>query len=441
MNQLSNKHEKSLDLYSKRATSIMLIIGITFIAANLRAPLTAVGPLVHEIRGSLHISNTLAGMITTLPLFAFAGFSPFAPRLARKFGTELVLLGSLIFLTFGIILRSLFGGVGLFLGTAILGLSISIDNVLIPSLFKQEFPERIGVMTGIYNVSMGLFGAIASGISVPVAAESGLGWGGALSIWAALSFLSIILWIPQITRRRQETSIARETVGSDIKAKSKHVHEEKNKMESVNGNLWKSPLAWQVTVYMGLQSMVLYCMVAWLPTILIQQGMDSSRAGFMLSLYQLASLPIAFVGSVLAGRKSNQRPLVIIASLCVLVGLLGIFFGGAGLTFLWVIMIGSGGALTFCLAIIFFSFRTRNADEAARLSGMAQSIGYLLAAFGPMLFGFLHDASNNWALPLIILIGLAVLCLFAGLGASRDLYVSTAVDNESMPKFATSNKD
>lgn len=447
MNQLSNKHEKSLDLYSKRATSIMLIIGITFIAANLRAPLTAVGPLVDQIRGSLHISNTLAGMITTLPLFAFAGFSPFAPRLARKFGTELVLLWSLIFLTFGIILRSLFGGVGLFIGTAILGLSISVGNVLIPSLFKQKFPERIGVMTGIYNVSMGLFGAIAFGISVPVAAESGLGWGGALSIWTVLSFLSIIFWIPQITRRRQETSIATRTVGSNIKAKSKDLHEEKNEIESVKGevinksNLWKSPLAWQVTVYMGLQSMVLYCMVAWLPTILIQQGMDSGRAGFMLSLYQLASLPIAFVGSVLAGRKSNQRPLVIIASLCVLVGLLGIFFGGTGLTFLWVIMIGSGGALTFCLAIIFFSFRTRNVDEAARLSGMAQSIGYLLAAFGPMLFGFLHDASNNWALPLIILIGLVVLCLFVGLGASRDLYVSTAMDNESISKFATSNKD
>ncbi|WP_411681238.1 hypothetical protein [Clostridium thailandense] len=191
MNQLSNKHEKSLDLYLKTATSIMLIIGITFIAANLRTPLTAVGPLVEQIRGSLHISNTLAGMITTLPLFAFAGFSPFAPRLARKFGTELVLL------------------------------------------------------------------------------------------WA----------------------------------------------------------------------------------------------------------------------------------------------------------------LTFCLSIIFFSFRTRNADEAARLSGMAQSVGYLLAAFGPMLFGILHDVSNNWALPLIILIGIAGLCLFAGLGASRDLYVSIAVDNESTHEFYTSNKD
>ncbi|MVX64197.1 MFS transporter [Clostridium chromiireducens] len=427
MKQLHNEHEKNL--YSKKNTPIMLIIGIAFIAANLRSPLTAVGPLVDQIRGSLHISNTLAGMITTLPLFAFAGFSPFAPRLARKFGTKLVLLWSLIFLTFGIILRSLFGGVGLFLGTLILGLSISVGNVLIPSLIKHEFSKRVGVITGIYTASMGLFGAIASGISVPVAAKSRLGWSGALSIWAALSFLSIIIWIPQIIRRKQEMSIVKGMIDNDIKTKVKDVHEEKNEIDSIKGdvinkvNLWKSTLAWQVSVYMGLQSMLLYCMVAWLPAILIQQGMNSDKAGWMLSLYQLVSLPVSFWGSVLAQRKVNQRPLVIIASLCVLVGLLGIFLKWTGLTFLWMIMLGIGGTLTFCLAMIFFSSRTRNADEAARLSGMAQSIGYLLAAFGPMLFGFLHDAANNWELPLIVLIGATGLCLFAGLGASRDLHI------------------
>lgn len=217
MNQLRNEQKKNLHPYSRRSIQIMLIIGITFTAANLRAPLTAVGPLIDEIRRSLHISNTLAGMITTLPLFAFAGFSPFAPNLARKFGTKLVLFWSLIFLTLGIILRSLFGDLGLFLGTVILGLSISVGNVLIPSLIKHEFPERVGVMTGIYTASMGLFGAIASGISVPVASESGLGWGVALSIWAALSFLSIILWIPQITRRKQKISIVQRTVHNGIK--------------------------------------------------------------------------------------------------------------------------------------------------------------------------------------------------------------------------------
>ncbi|MVB12729.1 Major Facilitator Superfamily protein [Caprobacter fermentans] len=192
-------------------------------------------------------------------------------------------------------------------------------------------------------------------------------------------------------------------------------------------NLWKSPLAWQVTLYMGLQSVELYCMYAWLPDILVHQGMDSGKAGWMLSLFQLASLPVAFFGSVLAGRKANQRPVVIVASLCVLSGLLGMFFGATGLTFLWMILMGSGCTLTFSLSLIFFSFRTKNADEAARLSGMAQSVGYLLASFGPTLLGFLHDATNNWTLPLAVLIGAAGMCLLAGLGASRDLQITSTV--------------
>lgn len=288
MNQLRNKDEKNIDLCSKRVTPIMLIIGIIFIAANLRAPLTAIGPLVDQIRGSLHISNTLAGMITTLPLFAFAGFSPFAPRLARKFGAKLVLFWSLIFLMFGIILRSLFGGFGLFLGTVIIGLSISVGNVLIPSLFKQELPERIGLMTGIYNVSMGLFGSIAAGISVPIASELGLGWGTALIIWAALGFLSIILWMPQVMQRKRKMTSIEGTVDSDSKIKFKDCYKEKNEMENAQGassnkvNIWKSPLAWQVTVYMGLQSMVLYCMVA--------NNFNPTRCGFRQSRMDALSL-------------------------------------------------------------------------------------------------------------------------------------------------------
>lgn len=199
-------------------------------------------------------------------------------------------------------------------------------------------------------------------------------------------------------------------------------------------SMWKSPLAWQVTLYMGLQSMVFYCMVAWLPDILIQQGINSSKAGWMLSLMQLALIPMTFVGSVLAGRKASQRSLVMVGSVCVIIGLLGLLlFGGSGFAFLWIIILGIGGGFTFSLSMMFFSLRTHNADEAARLSGMAQSIGYLLAAFGPMFFGYLHDSINNWAMPLIILIGIAGICLLTGLGASRDLYVSTAVNNKVTP--------
>jgi len=167
-------------------------------------------------------------------------------------------------------------------------------------------------------------------------------------------------------------------------------------------------------------------MYAWLPNILISQGMKSGEAGLMLSLCQLTSIPFGFIGSVLAGRKSNQRPMTIIASLCVLSGLLGVFFGVTRLELIWMILLGSGTALTFSMALIFFSFRTKSADQAAGLSGMAQTVGYLLASFGPMIFGLLHDITNNWTLPLIILIAVSSICLFVGLGASRDLFVTSS---------------
>ena len=224
MNQLSNEQNKNTYSQTRKPTSVMLIIGIIFIAANLRAPLTSVGPLVSLIRGDLHISNALAGMITTIPLFIFALVSPFAPSLGRKYGTRLVVFCSAIFLTIGIILRSLSGGIGLFVGTAILGLAISVCNVLIPSLIKQDFSKRIGIMMGVFSVSMNTFGAMASGISIPIATR--LGWSGSLGIWASLSFITIILWIPQLKVRNQGVATVQKQVGKNI-------------------NIWKSTLAWQ----------------------------------------------------------------------------------------------------------------------------------------------------------------------------------------------------
>jgi len=411
MNQATNKHDKNSNSHSIKTTSTMLIIGIIFISANLRAPLTTVGPLVSLIRDNLHISNTLAGMITTLPLFAFALFSPFAPGLARKFGTRLVLFWAVVFLTLGIVLRSLSGSIGLFVGTAILGLAIAVCNVLIPSLIKQDFSEQVGVMTGIFSISMSTFGAIASGISIPIAVGLGLGWAGTLAIWAILSCIAIILWIPQLKQRtNQERGMIQELVQG---------------MESERTNLWKSSLAWQVTVFMGLQSLLFYTMIAWGPDILIQQGMNSGNAGWMLSLLQLVGIPCSFIASVLAARKANQYVLVTIGSLCVLAGFIGLLFGVSGFAFLWMILIGIGGGITFSLAMMFFSLRTRNADEAARLSGMAQSFGYLLAAIGPMSFGFLHDQTSSWTIPLVILSGLAFINFLVGLAGARNVYVSS----------------
>lgn len=417
MKQQNSNHNRNLSSVSPQAAPVMLIAGIALIAANLRAPLTSVGPLVNLIREGLHISNTLAGMLTTLPVFAFALFSPFVPGLARRFGTKPLLLYSMVFLLLGILLRSWSGSFGLFLGTALLGLAISVGNVLIPSLIKREYPRQVGVMTGVYTVSMNIFGAAASGISIPLAAGLGLGWAGALRIWAVLSLLAIILWLPQLKGRAGKIAVSEETAAVAAAAVKGGTAEQVS--------FWRSPLAWQVTFYMGLQATVFYSMVAWLPDILIRQGMNSGKAGWMLSLMQLALIPVTFIGSVLAGRRGDQRLLAVIGSILVLTGLSGLLRGSSELAVLWIIVLGVGGGLTFSLAMMFFGLRTKNADEAARLSGMAQAVGYLLAAFAPMFFGYLHDLTNSWTLPLIILLGVAGLCLLAGLGASRDLYVGS----------------
>lgn len=403
MNELTNKTTKNLvNNINTKSASLALILGVVLIAANLRAPITSVGPLVSYIRDDLGISNTLAGMITTLPLLAFALFSPFAPNLANKYGTRLTIFSSIIFLTIGITIRSVAGSIGLFLGTAIIGLAISVCNVLLPSLVKLDFPDKIGTMTGIYTVSMNAFGAIASGVSVPIALS--FGWSGSLGIWIILSFVAMAIWIPQLKRNQKSVN-----------------NEDK---ENIKVSLWKSPLAWQVSIYMGLQSLLFYSMVAWLPEILIDRGMASSQAGLMLSLLQIAIIPVTFIISIIAGRRSNQRFLVIIGTVCALIGILGLLSGNLNYAYICVILLGVGGGFKFGLSMMFFNLRTLSVDEAARLSGMAQSVGYLLAACGPMLFGYLHDISNGWTMPLIMLLAILAICFAAGLGASRDIYVN-----------------
>ncbi|AIQ68850.1 CynX/NimT family MFS transporter [Paenibacillus graminis] len=393
----------------KQAAFWFMIVGIILIAANLRAPLTSVGPLVSLIRENVHISNTLAGLITTVPLIAFALLSPFVPKLGRRYGVERIMLISLIFLAIGIAVRSLSGAVTLYVGTAVLGFAITICNVLLPSLIKREFPQQMGTMTGVYSVSMNLCGAIASGISVPLAVGAGLNWQGALGVWGILSVISILFWAPQLKAPAKSAAAAGSSTGN------KH-----------QVNIWRSPLAWQVTLFMGLQSTIFYVLVAWLPEILKDQGISSSQSGWFLSVLIMASLPFAFIVPVIAGRMSNQRLLVVITTILLLIGTLGLLYGSIHLVLFWAIILGMGAGFAFGLSMMFFGLRTRSAHQAAELSGMAQSIGYLLAAMGPALIGYLHDATHSWSVPLLILVGASALLCLVGLGAARNQFVSSA---------------
>jgi MFS transporter, CP family, cyanate transporter len=387
-----------------RLRSLLLVLGIVLLAANLRPALTGVAPLIGQIRADTGISNGVAGLLTTLPLLAFGLLSPIAPRVARRFGMELVLLASLLVLAAGILLRWAGAGAALFLGTAILGAAIAVANVLLPGLVKREFPEHAGLMTSVYSTSLGISAALAAGVSVPLAQLAGIGWRGALAVWALPALLAAVAWLPQLGRSDRPADLsARGSPGVR--------------------DLWRSSLAWQVTLFMGLQSLAYYVTLTWLPEILQEEGMDAARAGWMLGLSQAVAIVTMFLAPMIAERRPSQRGVVVVAVGMSGAGALGLLVAGSTASTLWVVLLGLGQGASFSLALTFFALRAPDAGHAAALSGMAQSVGYLLAAGGPFLFGVLRDATGSWKVPLALLLTVTVCLLIAGLGAARDAHV------------------
>src|SRR5690625_26161 len=390
---------------STKKGSWLLLIGVILVGSNLRVPLTSVGALISFIRDDLGISNALAGSITTLPLLAFALFSPFAPKIANRIGMEWTIAFSLILLIIGITMRSLTGIGFLFIGTLFIGLAIAIGNVLIPGFIKMNFPLKIGLMTGIYAVFMNVFGALGSGLSVPISSVGSVGWQGALGVWVLLAIIAFLIWMPQLRKQRENPK-------ADVSPSQK------------SNSLWRSPLAWMITLFMGGQSLAFYTLITWLPDILQSNGYSSSSAGWMVFLMQFSLIPFTFIMPVVAEKMKNQVGLSIGTAVLFIVGFLGLLQGNAMLVPLWAILLGIAGGSAFSLSMMFFTLRTRNGQEAAELSGMAQSFGYLLAAVGPVLVGALHDITGGWVMPLTLLIIISVIVLIAGIASGKEGLVS-----------------
>ncbi|MFG6149965.1 CynX/NimT family MFS transporter [Halobacillus sp. B23F22_1] len=382
-----------------------LVIGIILVAINLRPSITSVGPVIGSIREDLNISNGTAGMLTTLPLIAFAVLSAMAPRLGLRIGQSQAIFLGMVILTIGIFIRSIEWVATLFIGTTLIGVGIAIGNVLLPGVVKQQFPEKVGLLTGIYSISLSGLAAIGSGISFPLAQRLSSGWQGSLGIWSGLAIVAIIVWLPQITVKRKPVKIPK----IDIK----------------NSPLFQSKLAWQVTIFMGMQSFMFYCLITWLPEILQSRGMEPATAGWMLSFMQIAGLPGTFLTPVLAGQMSSQRKIVWSIGFLYLIGLSGMLFGSAtSLLTISIAIIGIAQGSSVSLALTLLSLRAATANQAANLSGMAQSIGYTMAAIGPIMLGMLFDFTQTWTPALIIFIGVVVVMVSAGLGAGRDEVVT-----------------
>lgn len=381
----------------------LTVAGVILIAINLRAPITAVGPVISEMSASLGLSNVEAGLITTIPVLAFGLLSGVVSRLAQRFRMEGMLLASMALLTFGLLVRPAGSVPLLFAGTALMGCAITVGNVLMPAFIKLNYQGSVGLMTGIYAGFMNLFAALGSGFSISLGSLSGMGWKGSIGIWAVLGVLAFFLWLPQVTDRGQRKAPL--------------------PVQKKGRPFLRSGLAWQVTAFMGLQSLLFYSIIAWLPEILRDWGMEAGKAGWLLSYMQMGQLPVVFAGPVIAAKMKDQRPLIVGMSVFLIAGLAGIIWGRTAFILPSVLLIGVALGLAFSLAMIFFSIRTRDSGDAASLSGMAQSFGYLLAASGPLLFGVLHDLTGGWNAPLVFLLLMSVMLMLSGLGSARNRFV------------------
>jgi len=392
---------------ANKGSQVLFVLAILFVAFNLRPAITSVGPLIGTIRDDVGFSNWSVALLTSLPLIAFMLISPIAPKLANKLTNELTLVIGLFVLVLGISLRSISLVVFLFFGTFCIGFGIAICNVLLPSVIKDKFPHKVAIMTSLYTMSMSLFATTASGVSIPLADGLQLGWQLSLLVWIIPALIGLIIWMIIVIKNKQ------------VKSTEQMYFESKN-----SSGIWKVPLAWQVALFMGLQSLIFYTMISWLPEILIFYGMNKASAGFMLSYFQFIGIPISFIIPMVATKLKTQRPIVLTANLLFIVGLILLLTTQAfPVILLATTLLGIASSSNFALALTFLSIRAKHAKDAAELSGMAQSVGYCVAATGPIIIGFIFDLTHNWTIPLAILIGVTIIIIYFGLNAGKNRYV------------------
>jgi MFS transporter, CP family, cyanate transporter len=390
----------------RRPLAVGAALAIVLAALNLRPAVVAVSPLLGEIRADEGLSGAAAGLLTTLPVLCFGVLAPVAPVLARRWGLERVLFGSLVVLCAGFAVRLVPTTGALFAGTVVAGSAIGLANVLLPALVKRDFADRVGLMTGLYSMSLSGGAALAAGLTIPVADAVGLDWRGALAVWGVLAVAGAAVWAPRALRADVlEPTPFRAGTGLPV-ARS----------------VWRSPLAWAVTVVMGTQSLSFYATNAWLPEIFVGLGRTAEAGGWLLALGNMVGIAGAFVTPVLAGRMQRQRGIGVLLVVLVAGGLLGLVLAPAWGP-LWVVLIGLGQGGGISLVLTLMALRARDAEQTSELSGMAQSAGYVLAAFGPLGVGLAHDASGSWTLPLLLLVGVAAVQGVATWFAGRDAHV------------------
>jgi CP family cyanate transporter-like MFS transporter len=389
-----------------RLATALLLLAIVLVTVNQRPAIVAISPLLDEIRASTGLSGAGASLLTTLPVVCFGAVAPLAPWLARRFGSEATIAGALTLLAVGMLVRVVPGTGPLLGGTVLIGAAIAVTNVLVPSVVKRDLSHVAGPAMGIYAMTLTAGAAIAAGLAVPVEDLLGTDWRGGLVPWVLPVLVALVAWLPVVrlvrSRPPREDGVP------------------------VRGGLWRNPTAWAVTAFMGLQTVLFYTATAWVPTVFVDHGMTQARGGLLLAFMNVVGAAAALVVPVLAGRARRQSGLAVATTLLWVGGWAGMLIDPTAAPWLWMAVMGMGSGASIALALTLMVLRAPDADHTAELSGMAQTVGYLVGGLGPLAVGALHDATGGWRTPIAALLLLHLPLLAAGLVAGRPRMVRGA---------------
>ncbi len=386
-----------------------MLVGIALLAVNLRPAVVAVAPLTSRVRADTGLSAAGVSLLTTLPLLCFGLFALPAPRLGRMIGLERALGLAVTTLVAGVALRLVPGMVPLFAGSALVGAGIAIENVLLSGLIKRDFAGQAGTLMTVYTFGLSGGATAAAGLTIPLGGALGVGWRPALALWGIPAALALLAWLPVALRGPVRSAPSASAVDGRPAAV-----------------VWRSRQAWWIAVYMATQSLVFYSLNAWLPTLLENHGVRATTAGAMLAAFNFMGLVGALATPGLATRRSSQRGLGVIVAGLFAVGLLGLLFAARGGAWAWMVILGVAQGGGIGLGLTLFVLRTRSAAVSAELSGMAQTVGYLVAAAGPLTVGALHGATGGWTASLLELLAVTVVLSGAGWMAGADRAVEGA---------------
>jgi CP family cyanate transporter-like MFS transporter len=389
----------------------LIVVAVLTLALNLRPTAIAIGPQLRAITDALSMSGAEAGLLTTLPVLCFAGFGVLSPGLAARIGLHRALMLGLLMMVTGQAIRAVTGSAVVFLAATTLALAgLATANILLPSLIKRHFPDRIGLLSAAYSTALATGVAVASFASVPIADASGQseGWRWGLGIWALTAIVAVPAWVLLAARDRPSGAEGAGDATITIR------------------DVARTRVGWILAAFFGLQALQAYAIFGWLPTIYIDAGYSAATAGAFLGIATSVGIPLAFVLPAYAARHGRPIGMMIVIVLSCLAGYLGLLIAPTTTPWLWAVLLAIGTS-AFPVILTLIGLRARTSAGTSALSGFSQSVGYLLAAPGPFLVGVIHDATGTWTVPLLFLAALTVPFLIVALLATRPRLVEDEV--------------